>query len=205
LQPGLRLDWHDKIALLALEHPNGIPLLSRVVLGILAEQLNSFESSTTCVGIILTGSERAFCAGAALEEIAALTASETRAFTELGQSTMNYVARFTKPVVAAIRGYCIGGGFDLALACRARVATPDASFAHRGASLGIITGWGGTQRLPRLVGGALASEIFVTGRTILAEEAAQVGLVRQIVQPHDLISAATQIIHRATRPPRSQS
>jgi enoyl-CoA hydratase/carnithine racemase len=203
LQPGLRLTWDDDVALLTLEHPSGIPRLSRKILGALIATLNSLESTTLCTCAVITGSDRAFCAGAELEEIAALTSSETRAFSELGQSAMTRIARFKKPVVAAIRGYCIGGGFDLALACHVRVAAPDASFAHRGASLGLITGWGGTQRLARLSG--RASEIFVTGRAIAAEEAAQIRLIRRVVPSRELISAAVQIIRPVTRTSQSQS
>ncbi len=198
LQPGIRLAWDDDVALLTLEHPSGIPRLSRRVLGILIDTLNSLESTTLCAGAVITGSDRAFCAGAELEEIAALTSSETRRFAELGQSTMNHMAQFKKPIVAAIRGYCIGGGFDLALACHARIASPDASFAHRGVSLGLITGWGGTQRLARLIGPARASELLVTGQTVIAKEAALIGIVRQIVQAGELISAAVLIARRAT-------
>jgi enoyl-CoA hydratase/carnithine racemase len=205
LQPGLRLTWNDDVAFLTLEHPSGIPRLSRKILGTLIATLNSFESTTLCAGVVITGSDRAFCAGAELEEIAALTSSETRAFAELGQSAMNRIARFRKPVAAAIRGYCIGGGFDLALSCHVRIAAPDASFAHRGASLGLLTGWGGTQRLARLIGRARASEIFVTGRTITAKEAAQIRLLRRVVPSRELISAAVQIIRGATRTSRLQS
>jgi enoyl-CoA hydratase/carnithine racemase len=205
LQPGLRLAWDDDVALLTVEHPSAIPRLSRRLLGILIDTLNSLESTTLCAGAVITGSDKAFCAGAELEEIAALSSSETRAFTDLGQATMNRIARFKKPVVAAIRGHCIGGGFDLALACHVRIASPDASFAHRGASLGLITGWGGTQRLARLIGRSCASEIFSTGRTITADEALQTGLVRRVVPARELISSATQIIRPVIRVSRSQS
>jgi enoyl-CoA hydratase len=100
---------------------------------------------------------------------------------------MRTVANSPKPVVAAIRGYCMGGGLDLALACHKRIASSDAVFAHPGGSLGIITGWGGTQRLPRLIGRSRALELLVTGRRLDAEEAFACGLVQTIAT--DLVVA----------------
>jgi enoyl-CoA hydratase len=94
---------------------------------------------------------------------------------------MRAVANSPKPVVAAIRGYCMGGGLDLALACHARIASNDAVFAHPGGSLGIITGWGGTQRLPRLIGRGRALDMLVTGRRLDATEALDFGLIHKIV------------------------
>ena len=132
---------------------------------------------------MITGSERAFATGAEITEIAKLTAAKAREFSRHGQMVMSAVANSEKPIVAAIRGYCIGGGLDLALACHSRIASRDAVFAHPGGSLGIITGWGGTQRLPRLIGRSIALEILTTGRRFSAEEALAVGLIREIVSP----------------------
>src|ERR1700679_3742638 len=106
---------------------------------------------------------------------------------------MNAVARSRNPVVAAIRGFCFGGGLDLALACHARIASDDAVFAHPGGALGIITGWGGTQRLPRLIGEARAIEMFVTGRRVDAREAREFGLIREIVSADRLLGTAIEI------------
>jgi enoyl-CoA hydratase/carnithine racemase len=95
-------------------------------------------------------------------------------------------------VVAAIRGYCLGGGLDLALACHGRVATYDASFGHRGAALGLVTGWGGTQRLPRLLGKAGALEMLLTADRIPATQALSMGLVDELVSSQDLIASAAK-------------
>src|SRR5262249_39340970 len=102
--------------------------------------------------LIITGNDKFFSAGADLKEIAHLSAPEAFEFSRLGQKLMNAIDAFPTLVVAAIHGYCMGGGMDLALACDFRIAAPNAVFGHRGASLGVITGWGGTQRLPRLIG-----------------------------------------------------
>ena len=99
--------------------------------------------------IILTGSERFFSAGADLNEISALTGPDAYEFSKLGQTLMNSIERHPKAVFAGISGFCMGGGLDLALACHRRIAAPNAVFGHRGAALGLITGWGGTQRLPQ--------------------------------------------------------
>ena len=103
---------------------------------------------------MIAGNERFFSAGADLREIAALDAPSAYEFSKMGQALMSEIESFPAPVYAAISGYCMGGGLDLALACHHRIASPHAVFGHRGAALGLITGWGGTQRLPRLIGRA---------------------------------------------------
>jgi enoyl-CoA hydratase/carnithine racemase len=102
--------------------------------------------------LLITGNKKFFSAGAELSEIAALTAEEAFVFAKTGQELMGLIAGFPAPVHAAVEGYCMGGGLDLALACHHRVASPHAIFGHRGAALELMTGWGGTQRLPRLIG-----------------------------------------------------
>ncbi len=138
--------------------------------------------------LIITGNEKFFSAGADLNEIALLTGPEALAFSRQGQALMQAIDGFPVPVVAAIRGYCMGGGMDLALACDYRIAAPDAIFGHRGASLGIMTGWGGTQRLPRLIGKARAMQMFLLAEMVPADEALKIGLVNQIAA--DPVAAA---------------
>ena len=130
--------------------------------------------------LIITGNERFFSAGAELAEIVALTGSAAYEFSRLGQALMNAVDRFPALVCAAVSGYCMGGGLDLALACDLRVAHPHAVFGHRGAALGLITGWGGTQRLPRLVGKARALEMLVAAEKLTAARAREFGLVDEV-------------------------
>ena len=134
-------------------------------------------SSSQTSGLVITGNHRFFSAGADLAEITALTGPEAYEFGAMGQRLMNAVSQFPAPTIAAVHGYCMGGGLDLALACRHRIAGPHAIFGHRGAALGLITGWGGTQRLPRLVGKARALEMFVAAEKLHAQKALEIGLV----------------------------
>jgi enoyl-CoA hydratase/carnithine racemase len=132
--------------------------------------------------LILTGNDHFFSAGADLNEIAALTGPAAYDFSAMGQALMDAVADFPAPTFAAVRGYCMGGGLDLALACRYRIAHPNAVFGHRGAALGLITGWGGTQRLPKLVGRARALEMFVAAEKLHANRALEIGLIDEITE-----------------------
>jgi len=127
--------------------------------------------------VVITGNTRFFSAGADLGEIAALTGPEAYKFAQMGQQLMDAIECFPARVTAAVNGYCMGGGLDLALACHLRIASPHAIFGHRGAALGLVTGWGGTQRLPRLVGRSKALEMFVAAEKIHAHEALRIGLV----------------------------
>jgi enoyl-CoA hydratase len=127
--------------------------------------------------LILAGNTHFFSAGAELREIAALDASTAYEFAKTGQALMASIENFPAAVYAAVEGYCMGGGLDLALACRHRIASPHAIFGHRGAALGLITGWGGTQRLPRLIGKGRALELFAAAEKVHAARALQIGLV----------------------------
>ena len=130
--------------------------------------------------LVIAGNRHFFSVGADLNEIAALTAPEAYEFSAMGQTLMNAIATFPAPVIAAVEGHCMGGGFDLALACHRRIAAPNAVFGHRGAALGLITGWGGTQRLPRLVGKGRALELFVAAEKVSAQRALAIGLISTI-------------------------
>lgn len=132
------------------------------------------------VPLIIAGNRRFFSVGADLNEIAALTGAEAYEFSAMGQALMNAIAGYPAPVIAAIEGPCMGGGLDLALACHRRIAAPDAAFGHRGAALGLMTGWGGTQRLPRLIGKGRALELFVAAEKVSAGRALEIGLVDAI-------------------------
>ena len=171
---------HDGILVLTLGSDDGFPRLERRILAKIEEQIAQLSEQRELAGAVITGTERAFAVGAEISELASLTAALAFEFSRYGQSVMRAVANSTKPIVAAIRGYCMGGGLDLALACHARIASSDAVFAHPGGSLGIITGWGGTQRLPRLIGRSRAIEMLVTGRRLDAEEAFACGLIQKI-------------------------
>jgi enoyl-CoA hydratase/carnithine racemase len=130
--------------------------------------------------LILTGNDRYFSAGADIRDLAALTGATAYEFAAMGQALMNAVNQHPAPTFAAVQGFCLGGGLDLALSCSHRIAAPHSIFGHRGASLGIITGWGGTQRLPELVGKARALQMFLCAEKVNAERALEIGLIDTI-------------------------
>jgi enoyl-CoA hydratase/carnithine racemase len=130
--------------------------------------------------LIIVGNRHFFSVGADLNEIAALSGPEAYEFSALGQALMNTIAGYPAPAIAAIEGHCMGGGLDLALACHRRIAAPHAVFGHRGAALGLMTGWGGTQRLPRLIGKGRALELFIAAEKISAARAFEIRLVDAI-------------------------
>lgn len=165
---------------LQLASPDGTNRLTRVCVLELTAAIR--ELARDARPLIITGNHRFFSAGADLREIGTLTAAEALEFSRAGQELMNLIAGFPAPVCAAIHGYCMGGGLDLALACQGRMAAPHAIFGHRGAALGLITGWGGTQRLPRLMGKARALQMFVTAEKVNAAEALRIGLVEAVAE-----------------------
>ena len=132
--------------------------------------------------LVITGNAHFFSAGADLHEITALTGPESLRFAQMGQRLMSAVANFPAPTIATVHGYCMGGGLDLAIACHRRIAGPHALFGHRGAALGLITGWGGTQRLPRLIGKARALQMFLAAEKVHASRALQIGLVSAVAE-----------------------
>ncbi len=144
--------------------------------------------------LIISG-DPIFSAGADLHEIASLSGAGALDFALLGQKLMNAVAQYPAPVYAAIYGFCIGGGLDLALACHRRIASPNTVFGHRGAALGLMTGWGGTQRLPRLIGKARALQMFVAAEKLSEPQALQIGLVDAIAE-EPVAEARKRVAHR---------
>jgi enoyl-CoA hydratase/carnithine racemase len=175
---------HDGAArILRLASPDGTNRLTRAcVLALtvaLAELKNELkdELKTQLCPLIVAGNRQFFSVGADLNEIAALTGPEAYEFSAMGQALMNAIASYPAPVIAAVEGHCMGGGLDLALACHRRIAAPHAIFGHRGAALGLMTGWGGTQRLPRLIGKSRALELFIAAEKISAARALEIGLV----------------------------
>jgi len=154
--------------------------LSIFVLDELQEILGEVSENLTIETIIFTGREDVFASGADLREIAAVTGVTAVEFALRGQNLMKKIADAKQTTIAAINGFCFGGALDLALACDKRIASPNAVFSHPGANLGIVTGWGGTQRLPRLVGEAKALEIFLTAKRVDAVEALRIGLIDKI-------------------------
>lgn len=175
-----QVDDFDDRRVLRLGSDDGTNLLTRACVLDLITAVG--EMSQDPLPLIIAGNNKFFSAGADLNEIAALTGPVAYEFARLGQSLMSAIATFPAAVHAAISGYCMGGGLDLALACHRRIASSNAVFGHRGVSLGLITGWGGTQRLPRLIGKARALQMFVAAGKIDAAEALRIGLIDAVVE-----------------------
>jgi enoyl-CoA hydratase len=175
---GFELQEIQGIRLLRLVSDHGTNQLTRELVLALTKAIS--ELATPARPLVIAGNERFFSAGADLREIAALDATSAYRFSKMGQALMSEIENFPAPVYAAISGYCMGGGLDMALACGHRIASPHAVFGHRGAALGLITGWGGTQRLPRLIGKASALQMLVAAEKVSASHALRIGLVDAI-------------------------
>ena len=158
-----------------IRNPLSIPVLDQ-----LHELVDELSSDDWIDNVIFTGTAESFASGADLREIAAVTPEAAPEFARYGQSLMAKIEALRQNTIAAVNGFCFGGALDLTLVCDWRIASPRAKFAHPGAGLGIITGWGGTQRLPRLIGEAKALEMFLTAKRVGADEALRIGLVDEI-------------------------
>jgi len=179
-------------AVLRMVSADGTNRLTRTRVTALTHVLENL-AQTPPSRLVIAGNLHFFTAGADLHEIAALHGDEAFRFAHMGQLLMQAVADFPASTVAVIHGYCMGGGLDLALSCQRRVAGPHAIFGHRGAALGLITGWGGTQRLPRLVGKARALQMFLAAEKLHANEALRYGLVDAVAD--DPLSVALDYHH----------
>ena len=181
-----RIESNGPVRILRLASPDGTNRLTRacvlaltVAVNHLKGELND-EMKKQPRPLIIAGNRQFFSVGADLNEIAALSGPEAYEFSVMGQTLMNAIASYPSPVIAAVEGHCMGGGLDLALACHRRIAAPHAVFGHRGAALGLMTGWGGTQRLPRLIGKSRALELFIAAEKISAARALEIGLADAI-------------------------
>jgi enoyl-CoA hydratase len=179
------------IALVRLNRPAQRNSLSIDTLKNLKRTTSELFSRTDIQSVIFTGTDDSFASGANIRELAQLDSNAALRFSKLGQDLFQTIADSEKLTIAAINGYCIGGGLDFALACDIRVASTTATFSHPGGRLGIITGWGGTQRLPRLIGRSTALELFITGRRITSTTALSTGLVTRVSDP--ILTCALEI------------
>ena len=184
-----QLERMSDVPVLRLSSPDGTNRLTRACVLALTEAVQNVSPHQP---LIIAGNSKFFSAGADLSEIAALDGPQAYEFSKMGQNLMNSIANFRSPVYAAISGYCMGGGLDLALACHRRIAAPNAIFGHRGAALGLITGWGGTQRLPRLIGKGRALQMFVAAEKLHSKDALSISLIDKIAE--DPVSEAVDYI-----------
>ena len=176
------VEERGQLAVVRLDRPAERNPLSAATLAELEGALPTLTARENLKAIIFTGAGDVFASGADIRELQSLTPEAARAFARRGQALMRMIADAPQLTVAAVNGYCMGGGLDLALACALRCASPGAVFAHPGARLGVITGWGGTQRLARLVGEARAFEMFLTARRLTAAESLSCGVVSRLAE-----------------------
>jgi enoyl-CoA hydratase/carnithine racemase len=191
----------NSIAVVQFDEAADLPRLTRATMESLTALLTTLVCESSFHGIVILSNRESFAIGADLGEVTEIKGHVARDFSRLGQKLCCQIAQASQPVIAGIRGYCLGGGLDLALACHARVATFDASFGHPGGSLGLVTGWGGTQRLPRLIGKSPALQMLLTGERIPATQALTMGLVDELVASQDLEIAAVQFCRRLATTP----
>ena len=199
MDSSVHFDLRGSVLLITLDSPDQFPRLTRAVLRELLSRFENIPADSAVRAAVITGTPQSFAAGADLAEVSALTPVEALRFSALGQSLMRAIECCPKPVIAAIRGYCLGGGFDLAMACHMRIAGDDARFGHPGGSLGIMTGWGGTARLPRIVGPARAIELLTSGRIIDAAEAHAWLLISRVVPPAEVLAVAIDFAQQTMR------
>src|ERR1019366_7806233 len=176
------------IALLTVNRPEKLNALSAAVIAELADAFSRVSNDPGIRAVVLTGAgEKAFVAGADIGELVALSPFDARAFALRGQAVFRQLEICGKPSVAAVNGFALGGGLELALACTVRFASENAKLGLPEVKLGIIPGYGGTQRLPRLVGRGRALELLLSGETIVAAEAYRIGLVNAVVPAAELL------------------
>ena len=177
----LKLIIKDEVGIITIDREKSLNALNKQVLKEILKTLNKFIKSNDVKVIFITGSgDKAFIAGADIKEMSKLDPKSASNFVELGQKVMNTIENSPKLVISIINGYAFGGGCEVALACHIRFASDNAIFAQPEVKLGLIPGWGGTQRLPRIVGKGIANEMIISGKPIDAEEAYRVGLVNKV-------------------------
>jgi enoyl-CoA hydratase/carnithine racemase len=193
----LLFDKRASIAYVTINRPDKLNALNQTVLGELRDCFGAIRNDEQVRAVIVAGAgEKAFVAGADVSEIAAANSLIAREMSLQAQGVFDSIENLGKPVIAAIRGYALGGGCELAMACTLRVASENARFGQPEVKLGIIPGYGGTQRLSRLVGKGRAMEIILTGEMITVQEAYRIGLVNRVVPETDLIGAAESMARK---------
>ena len=183
----LKYEQKGRIAIVSVNRPEALNALNETVLDELSDVFGAIESDDQVGIVILTGEGRSFVAGADIAVMKEMSALENRDFCIKGQAVMQKIETLSKPVIAAINGFALGGGCELAMACDFRFASEKAKFGQPEVNLGIIPGFGGTQRLPRLVGKGMAKMLIFGAEMFGAEEAKAIGLVEKIFPPEDLM------------------
>jgi len=185
----------DNIFVITINRPDKLNAINRTVMSELGEAVNEIYVNKDIRGAVITGAgPKAFVAGADISEFQGLSAEEGEEMARKGQEIFERIEESPKPIIAAVNGFALGGGCELAMACHFRLCTPTARFGQPEVNLGIIPGYGGTQRLTRIVGKGKAIELMLTGRMMDAAEALQNGLVNYIIEPDELLTKSREIL-----------
>lgn len=190
----LTFDVTDRIATITINRPDKLNALNDALVLELDAAIDEAARRDDVGAVLLTGAGRAFVAGADITELKGQGAVDGKARSERGQRTFRKFETSSKPTVAAVNGFALGGGCELAMACHLRIASETAKFGQPEVRLGIVPGYGGSQRLPRLIGKGRALELLLTGDMIDAAEAYRIGLVNRVVPPSELIAAARDVL-----------
>jgi enoyl-CoA hydratase len=187
-------ELEDNIGIIRFNRPEAKNALNRELFAELGEILNLVSSDDDVVIVIITGNQEGFAVGADIKEINKIrTTTEAYEFSKMVQSVFLQIEKIEKPVIAAVSGWALGGGFELALACDIRIAGENAQFGQPEIKIGVIPGGGGTQRLPRLIGLGRAKQLLFTGELIDAREAYRIGLVNKVVPPEYVLNEAKRV------------
>lgn len=196
----VRVEWDNDLAVVVIDRQDKLNALNTELISELGEVFEGLREDDNVRGVILTGAgEKAFVAGADIGELAKMDAVGGVRVSRHGQTVFRRIERFPKPVLAAVGGYALGGGCELALACHLRVASDNARFGFPEAGLGIIPGYGGTIRLARLIGLGRAVELILTAEMMAAEHAVEIGLVSEVVPRAELLDRSKELLRKVTR------
>lgn len=198
----IKVEREKNVLWITLNRPHRLNAFNDVLISELADALDTVEKDRTLRCLVVTGEgDRAFSAGADLTMFSKVTPAKAEEFSRLGQKVFNRIEEMSKPAVAAINGFALGGGLELALTCDFRIAAAHAELGNPEVGLGLIPGWGGTQRLVRFVGLAKAKEIIMLGKKLKADEALKAGLVNRVVQYDKLRSEASELAEKLSEGP----
>ncbi|MBE6069113.1 MAG: enoyl-CoA hydratase/isomerase family protein [Clostridium lundense] len=190
----VKVNIEENVAIMTMSRPKALNALNNQTLEELDAIIESISSDKEVLGVIITGEGKGFVAGADIAQMRPYKAEEGRNYAEYAQSVFNKIEALGKPVIAAVNGYALGGGCELSMSCDLRIASEKAVFGQPEVNLGVIPCFGGTQRLPRLIGSGRAKELIYTGRMVKAEEALLIGLVNKVVPAEELLTEAKDMM-----------
>lgn len=191
---GVHIRREGAVAIVTMSRPEAMNAFNTEQLQALLDSVRELSADSSVRAVVLTGEgKRAFASGADISEMSTKSPGEAKRFTDLGHEVGRAIGAAPQPWIAAVNGYALGGGCEMALACDIRVASENAQLGQPEVTLGILPGWGGTQRLPRLVGPGIAAEMLLTGRRLKADEALRVGLVNAVCPTEELLPRAVEM------------